>query len=272
MLDDLEKLNGLVEPPFKQSKEEIWGDLASALKAGEKTIAVYPYRRYLWRAAAVVALLIGLTVVFRFYPLTVRAPQEEVAHLTLPDGSSVVLNKGSVLTYYPLWWKVSARVTLTGEAFFSGKHAKGFSVQSVLGTVTVLGTRFDVYARRTKYSVVCFSGKVKVTSLTRKRMILTSGEKAEVGPSGEITFSKNIPLENYAWTRQQFVFTAMPLHSVFHALEKYYHVKIILQKQISSTYSGNFSTKIPVEQALNIVCKPFGLTFVKTGNRIFVVQ
>ncbi len=273
LLDDLDKLNALMEPPFSEKKEDIWKKIAPEPEAKETMVTVYPVRRKTaWMVAAALVALIGLTAVFRFYPHTVRSPQKQVVHLTLPDGSSVVLNANTKLTYYPLWWRFSAQVTLRGEAFFSGHHTKGFTVKSGLGTVTVLGTRFDVLARPTKYQVVCFGGKVKVTSLTKKRMILAAGEKAEINPAGEITYSKNIHPGNYSWTREQFIFTAVPFETVLHNLENYYRVKIILKKNISSTYTGNFSTKVSIGQALNIVCKPFGLTFVETGNRVFVVQ
>ena len=274
MLNDLNKLHGLMEVPYSKGKEEIWEALQEKMQAEEKIVRRVPlYRKTRWLAAAVVAVLIGLVALLRYYPVTVRTAPGQTASVTLPDGSSAVLNAASQLTYHPLWWKFSPDITLKGEAFFSGHHHRHFTVKSKQGMVTVLGTSFDVYARSGLYRVVCFSGKVNVTSPTRKSLVLTPGEKAEITPAGEITFSKDIRTDDYnAWTRGQFVFTAAPLSSVLDELARRYRVRIVLQKKISSGYTGNFSASIPVEEALSIVCKPFGLTFVKKDNGVYVVR
>lgn len=274
LLNDLDKLHRLMEVPYSKGKEEIWEAVQEKMPAEEKIVRPLPiYRKTRWMAAAVVALLIGLTALLRFYPVTVRTAPGQTASVALPDGSSVMLNAASWLTYHPLWWKFSPEITLEGEAFFTGRHNRHFTVRSKLGTVTVLGTSFDVYARSGLYRVVCFTGKVNVTSRTRKSLVLTPGEKAEITPAGEITFTKDIRTDDYnAWTRGQFVFTAAPLPSVLDELARRYHVRIVLQQKISSGYTGNFSASIPVEEALNIVCKPFGLTFVKKDNGIYIVR
>ncbi|VAW30035.1 hypothetical protein MNBD_BACTEROID07-1431, partial [hydrothermal vent metagenome] len=204
---------------------------------------------------------------------TIRTAPGQMATLILPDGSTAILNAQSRLTYFPLWWRFSPKVSLTGEAFFEGHHSKRFSVKSDRGTVVVLGTSFDIYARHDNYRVVCFTGKVSVTSRTRNQIILTPGEKAVVSPHGEITFFREINTRDYnAWTNHQFVFTAVPLASVLKELARRYNVEIDLKKPVQANYTGNFSAEISVEQALDIVCKPFGLTFVKTDLRHFVIQ
>jgi transmembrane sensor len=272
--EELEKLQVFLETPYARSADEIWETLQDKMSAEEKTVRVpSPYRSRWWLAAAVFALLLAFATLMRFYPHTVRTAPGAMASVTLPDGSSVMLNAQSKLTYYPFWWNFSPVIHLSGEAFFSGHHHRRFSVRSSLGTVTVLGTSFDVYARKDIYRVVCFSGKVNVTSRTRKSMVLTPGEKAEITAAGEITFSKKIAAPDYnAWTRRQFVFTDMSLPSVFNELARRYGVKIVLQKNITSDYTGNFSAALPIEEALSIVCKPFGLTFVKKDNGTFIVR
>ena len=270
----LDRLHRMLEVPFSKGKEEVWKAMQEKMTAEETVIRrAWPYRNTLWRAAAVFAALISLAALLRFYPDTIRTAPGQTASFTLPDGSSVMLNAESQLTYYPLWWKIAPKISLNGEAFFTGHHRRRFTVRSKLGTVTVLGTSFDVYARPGFYRVVCFTGKVNVTSRTQNSLVLNPGEKAEITPAGEITFSKAINTQDFkAWTRGQFVFTAAPLSSVFAELARRYHVRILLQKNIASGYTGNFSASLPVEEALNIVCKPFGLTFVKKDNGVYVVR
>jgi transmembrane sensor len=274
LLTELDKLHTLLEVPYSKDKQEIWEDLQPKTNTKEtKTRQLPATRKRWWAVAATLVVLLGLTAFLRFYAHTLRTPAGKMATVVLPDGSIATLNAQSQLTYYPLWWKIFPKIKLAGEAFFEGHHRRHFSVTSTYGTVTVLGTRFDVYARNDRYRVVCFSGKVRVTSRTKNRIILTSGEKAEVSPAGEISFFKDIPSDRYnAWTKQQFVFTSEPLSSVFAELARRYGVQIEIRSLIKARYTGNFSQKIPVEQALRIVCKPFGLTFVKTSESHFIIQ
>jgi ferric-dicitrate binding protein FerR (iron transport regulator) len=274
LLTELDKLHVSMEVPYEKGRDKIWDAMQQKMATKEIRIhRIQPARRRLWLVAATLAILMGVGALLRFYHRTIRTAPGQMVTLTLPDGSTAALNAQSVLTYYPLWWSISAKVTLTGEAFFKGHHSQRFSVKSDRGTVAVLGTSFDIYARRDNYRVVCFTGKVRVTSRTKNRIVLTPGDKAVVNPRGEITFSKEIKTRDYnAWTNHQFVFTAVPLASVLNELARRYNVKIDLRKHIQAKYTGNFSAEIPVEQALNIVCKPFGLTFVKTDSRHFVIQ
>ena len=257
-----------------KSREEIWETLHRKIDTDKTPGRSMPHhRREWWLVAATVAVLLGVTVFLRFYSHVLHTVSGEIATMKLPDGSTVTLNAQTKLTYYPLWWKISPKLTLYGEAFFQGHHSRRFTVKSERGIVTVLGTSFDIYARHDNYRVVCFTGKVRVTSPTKNRIVLTRGEKAIVTPIGDITFSKNIIPTNYnAWTNQQFVFTAEPLPSVLDELARHYNVTIDLKKNIQTLYTGNFPGKIPIEQALHIVCKPFGLTFVEKDNRHFVIQ
>ncbi len=274
LLRELDALHISMEVPYEKDFNEVWEIIQRKMTAKESRVRIHPVaRKRLWLAAATVVILIGMASLLRFYHHTIRTAPGQMVTLTLPDGSSAALNAQSELTYYPLWWSISAKVTLTGEAFFKGHHSRGLSVKSDRGTVAVLGTSFDIYARRDNYRVVCFTGKIRVTSRTKNRIILTPGDKAVVSKHGEITFSRDIKTHDYnAWTNHQFVFTAAPLVSVLNELARRYNVKIDLKKNIQANYTGNFSANIPIEQALNIVCKPFGLTFVKTDLRHFVIQ
>jgi len=274
LLRKLDKLHTSLEVPYPKSRDEVWEAMQQKMAAEEvQTPRFHPAGKRLWLVAAALVLFMGLGAILRFYPHTIRTAPGQMTTVTLPDGSTVALNAQSKLTYYPLWWNFSAKVSLSGEAFFEGDHSQRFSVKSDRGTVTVLGTSFDIYARRDNYRVVCFTGKVRVTSRTRNQIILTPGEKAEVNPRGEITFSKEIKTRDYnAWKNRQFVFTAAPLTYVLNELARRYNVEIDLKKKVQARYTGNFSADIPVTQALNIICKPFGLTFVKTNHRHFVIQ
>lgn len=63
--------------------------------------------------------------------------------MTLPDGSVVRLNSVSRLSYKPLGWYFSRSAELSGEAFFEVEKGSKFTIYSMLGSTSVLGTSFN---------------------------------------------------------------------------------------------------------------------------------
>jgi ferric-dicitrate binding protein FerR (iron transport regulator) len=274
-LKELDKLARYLSIPYKKSKAEIWESIKPEEEASEPKVISLNYRRtrMVW-AAAVVALLIGTGLTMRFYHYSVKSQPGQLATFYLPDGSEVSLSSQSKVTYYPLWWSFSRIVTLDGEAFFKVQKGKQFSVKSERGVTTVLGTSFDIYARNDNYRVVCYTGKVSVKARdSENKIILTPGEKAEIDKSGQLTFSKETKPKQYvAWLNNQFVFTSVPVELVLEEMARRYNITITIERPVKGSYTGNFSTSTPVEQAISIVCKPFGLTFVKNDEHHFIIK
>ncbi len=186
----LEELNKSLSIPYSKSREEIWE--AVNRDTIEKPVQQKPVRllrRRLLRLAAMIVLIVGSGVVLRYYHYTVVSAPGEMSAFYLPDGSEITLAAGSEASYYPLWWSVSRIVTLKGEAFFKVQKGEKFSVRSARGITSVLGTSFDIYARSDNYRVVCYTGKVNVEARkSKKQIVLTPGEKAEIDLAGDITF------------------------------------------------------------------------------------
>ena len=79
---------------------------------------------------------------------TVNVPLGAMANVTLPDGSKVWLNAGSLMTYPSDFGLEHRDLQLTGEAFFDVKSdsLKPFNVHTSGMTVKAYGTRFNVKA------------------------------------------------------------------------------------------------------------------------------
>ncbi len=125
-----------------------------------------------WSSAAAAALL--LVFAFAFWGdwfgkstdlLVVRTPFGQTESVLLPDGSQVVLNANSTLSYAEEWTQGADRqVWLKGEAHFTvqpqpATRAK-FTVITDDLSIHVLGTVFNVYAREQGTEVTLEEGKV----------------------------------------------------------------------------------------------------------------
>jgi ferric-dicitrate binding protein FerR (iron transport regulator) len=276
--ESFEKLEKRLSVPVTRSKEDVWSELENKLSAAgqpaqkAKAINLYIPRTALAIAAGVI-IVMSITAVLRFYSVSYVSPQGKRLSLMLPDSSTVILNSDTKLSYYPLWWSFSRELELDGEAWFSVKKGKRFSVYSKRGVTRVLGTSFNIFARDDIYKVECITGKVEVESkITKKHIILNPSDEAEIGADGNILYRKNINLEPViAWKQGLFIFTSTPLKQVIDEIERRYGVKIELKTDVNAVYTGSFPDSLDVFSAINLVCKPFGLKFAVDKNGTVVI-
>jgi transmembrane sensor len=151
---------------------------------------------YISSAAAVVAfVLLGFWL--NSAKVTIDTRYGERKNITLPDGSLVVLNANSSLSY-PLLWRINRHrnVQLKGEAYFKVVHLNKdtahiaekdrFRVQTNRLHIEVLGTEFDVKDRNQTAKISLMKGSVSVLSLISgehyilkpKQMALETGGNA----------------------------------------------------------------------------------------------
>ncbi|MEZ5071747.1 MAG: FecR domain-containing protein [Bacteroidales bacterium] len=269
--------------PFSKSKEEAWAELSERMvhsKTQEKGIEKRAVvRRFLpetkWIAAAAsMALLLSLSPFLRYHVRTVESEAGERLSVVLPDGSTAQLNSGSTLRYHPLWWTFRREVDLEGEAYFEVEKGSDFRVLSHRGITSVLGTRFNVYARNREYRVECHSGRVRVASRERGETVtLEARQGATLRPNGQLeTRSMNDAQEIPAWMSRTLVFAATPLHLVLEEVERQYGIDIETENLGKSMYSGVFSLELPVENVLSLLCRPFDLDYVKRSETQYIIS
>ncbi|SHN33268.1 FecR family protein [Cyclobacterium lianum] len=214
-------------------------------------------RRYLFdafgiRVAGILALAIGMGFLFRWIysepviPLTdtpesVYVEHKTVpgvkSHLTLSDGSVVILNSGSELRYLKNFEKNRREVFLEGEAFFSVARdsLKPFSVNSRGSTTTALGTSFNVkaYAGET-VNISLLTGKVAVDMKedANEAVTLLPGEGLVIDTEKEqlakTRFDKDLVI---GWTRKWIIFKETPLMEAIRVLENWYGVQISIENR-----------------------------------------
>nr|NQU91486.1 FecR family protein [Bacteroidota bacterium] len=262
-----------IEIPFDKSRQDVWELLAGKLEEKPEATKIRFFRnRFVTTIAASVLILLGTFSVMRFYSKTIVNPRGQHITVNLPDGSVVELNAQSTLNYHPYWWNFSRKIDFSGEGFFRIAKGGKLEVSSAAGKTIVLGTSFNIYARNNIYKVTCVTGKVKVVSSTSEEAILTPNYHAEIDPAGSIMVKK---LENpeapTRWTNHMFNFTSAPLMLVIGEIERQYNVAVKTNTHLDLVYTGYFSKDMPVEQVLNLICKPFGLTFVKKSDDQYLI-
>ena len=210
-------------------------------KPKTKVVKMAPWKQ--WSAiAASFVLIASVFFVFSNNTITISTDYAETTDFLLPDASEVVVNAGSELSYSEKKWSKQRKVSLRGEAFFRVNKGKTFDVITTQGTVTVVGTQFNVRQRNDYFEVSCFEGKVKVTTKTDSVM-LSQGEAAIVidGTLREIAaFNASAP----DWMRNESAFDKLPFNLVVEELERQFNVTIIYDATLSKKiFSGSFGHK-----------------------------
>ena len=247
-------------PEWRKSKVEIWNEIFSDVDSVETISKVR--RHYFWKyaAAAVIALIItGISFAY-LYTRTETVASGNHLSVHLPDGSNVKLNAESEIKYKPFRWFVLREVTLKGEACFEVTQGKRFTVKSGQNQVRVLGTSFNVFARAEKYSVTCLTGKVEV---------MTNLENIILTPNMQATWRNGVMqvveiadvAQSIGWTQNKFIFIGVPLTEVVKEIERQYGIRVTTSSNLDHLYTGNFSKSNAPEEILQIIGKPFGITF-----------
>lgn len=240
----------------------------SRTPAGGKVVRMRPLSRWIGVAAAVVLMLGAATFYLASRADKVEAGYAQRQEVRLPDASEVVLNAGTELRYRGDRWDVKRLVELQGEAFFKVAKGETFTVETGSGSVTVLGTQFNVLQRGDFFVVSCYEGLVRVdaqgTSVelpagTSYRLVAGKGQKTEITPA-------NGP----SWIHSESTFNSMPLSYVLEEFQRQYDMEVeTRQVNTSQTFTGTFSNT-NMNLALESISAPFQLTFEVTGNKVLL--
>ncbi len=267
---DFLKKSANAQIPVKRSKEAIWDNISDAIDDNDenstKTIVLW---RYVGVAAAVSVLITFWLLFFNKAPEQIMLATEvgESIDQELPDGSTVSLNASSSISYSEDWDRV---ISLEGEAFFEVMKGEKFEVITPLGTVEVLGTSFNVFARNNDFEVSCKTGEVWVT-IQEKQVVeeLTPGEMISLKADTIIRMDR-LPDLMGKWQSGEFYFNNQPLDHVIEELKRQFNVEIEYEAS-ELLFSGYFINE-NVETALDMVCLPLGLQYQKTGQNAFAIS
>jgi len=184
------------------------------------------------------------------------APKGNKTQIVLPDSTHVWLNSGSELKYPSDYSEQNREVQMKGECFFDvvKDPAHPFIVSGSKFKVKVYGTRFNVNEdnARDMADVTLVSGKVQVFNLQDKLISdLKPGEQLILS-EGKYRLQKAENLEALtAWLNNMLIFDNQPFEDVIHYLEKWYGVKIQLDKDLY--YRHNYTFKVKTESLREVM-------------------
>ena len=224
-----------------------------------------------WMAAASAILLMFFSWMWLSQSTVVRVavPLASMHSVTLPDGSTVLLNAGSELSYDPYQWQEGVRqLSLSGKGYFEVKKGSNFKVITPLGYVTVLGTSFNVNTFNNHLKVACFTGKVHATDHQGGAVILLPGDKVSTNKIGKLKAIRKVDVTlDQEWKYGTFRYQNEEIDLVWKEIERQFAIVVIDQTASARSYTGSFSNK-NIDTALRNICLPMGLNYQLSNDTI----
>jgi transmembrane sensor len=233
---------GKQENSFNPNAEAALKKINQKLDYSESTAQDHKTIRMVYNAvkvAAAVLLLIGLFILFKTFNPKPAATFSEVVtgkgekkEVLLSDGSHVWLNALSKIKYPAAFAQKERHVILDGEAYFevAKNPKKPFVIETANSLTTVLGTCFNVRARKGEEKVVVTvaEGKVAFKGKSQASQVkLIAGEKGVLSlQTGSLVSESNSDPNFMAWKTGKLVFKNTALKDVAKTLSDYYGVKI----------------------------------------------
>lgn len=248
---------GALEAPVDESFERLKS------RMNQKRGVVRSLQPLRW-AAGIAASIIVLFGVFTFLDdnvVTFNTNYGEQQTIALLDGSQVILNAKSTLSYNEDDWSSNRSLELNGEAYFKVEKGSTFTVNTENGSVTVLGTQFDVNTFSDYFEVTCYEGKVRVESLNETYVLVPGQTVRRINGDPADQWESNVIAPS--WIAGESSFKSVPIEYVISTLESQYDVTIHAENiDDSIIYTGSF-THEDLDVALQTVFRSLNLNYIE---------
>lgn len=267
-----------IEIPSSINEHDAWQRFKQRTEQQAPVVSLSSWVNKLKVAASVIIVAGLMTLGYLIWDKITSAPVTFVAVNesktdTLPDGSSVTLNKNSSIQYAGRLKGKQRKIKLKGEAFFNvtPDKDKPFVVEVNDIIVTVLGTSFNIKSIDGNTEVIVESGSVQVK---KKNKAITLQPKEKVIIAGQDTAlhkeASTDKLYNYYRTRE-FVCDNTPLWKLVEVLNEAYQSNIVIENPglrnlpLTTTFNNE-----ELDNILNIISETFNISVERNANKIIL--
>jgi ferric-dicitrate binding protein FerR (iron transport regulator) len=185
------------------------------------------------------------------------------------------MNSGSKLRFPKRFVGDARKVRLQGEAFFHvAQGGVPFNVITENATTQVLGTQFNVWARKGETRVVVKEGCVKLSAASDEsnHVVLKKDEMNQVVGDNAPGETRKVDADRLlGWIENRLTFESVPLEEVVEELERFHDIRIRIDNHRLARYpmTGEFHN-MTVQKILESICLTLEASFRKEGE-IYVI-
>lgn len=263
-----EEENNVLSKIFKDGGEDIfdeycrrkWAEndcrIPTSVKARIRQSLFTKMPRVKWRRVIASASAVFAAAVILFMCMLWSRPSENAdpeifeivaergqkSSVTLPDGSRVMINSASTISYTSDYNVKERNVFLSGEAYFdvASNADIPFVVHADKVSVTALGTEFNVkaYAEDPYIVTTLVEGSVRTEAGTQYEL-LTRAQEASYNKEADVLLAYDVKDISRAvpWIRNELLFENESLADIAVTLERMYNVTIVFEEEAAKGYS-----------------------------------
>lgn len=246
-------------------------------------------RKQLWKYALPLAASITLLLSLSIHYLRPKAATPNVEYytyltndnktdLTMDDGTKIVLNKHSRLTYSSDYGIARRSIQLEGEAFFEVEKdtLRPFCVETGNTSITVLGTVFNVkneigsdeIAATLIEGSICFNAQ-------EQKVILKPGQQLTFNETTKDIGVKPVDTDKYtSWKCGLLKYKSIPFAELIAELKHIYKVDIRIENQRlvdpGIVVSGTFSEEQNIEEILTVIANSLPFRWKKQDEVYYI--
>ena len=290
-----EKMEALASLWEEAGQQRVPQGMQQSIRRMQQNIGMRPvssqkkYILRIWQVASVLLLAVSSVSIYLLLEkddfssdlIECHIPTAEIHELTLPDGTSVMLNSKSTLFYPESFNGKTRSVYLIGEGYFKVMPDKEhpFIVKGSDFQVTALGTEFNVntYSVNDEVYTTLVSGSVKVEyDNLISSVILKPNQQLSYNKLTKKSRLQQSQVDDViAWQRGELVFSDAHLEDIFTRLEHKYPYTFVysFHSLNNNTYSFRFPKNVTLEEIMLIISQVVGdIHYVIKDNKCYITN
>lgn len=246
--------------------DQNWNQFARQL---EKSTIKMPnrFKWYKYAAAAAIFIFSSLFLYQSFFSGNVAQLAQKNELFVLPDGSELIMNSGSEITFNEKTFLTDRTIFLNGDVLFRVKsnQKNPFFLITSNSKIEVTGTKFRVFAKNDNTAVSLYKGELQIESV-KQVILLKSGENA-ICVEGELkkTNSKLVDI-SAEWFSLDF--ESIPFSEIVKNLERRFDVEVKYPQNIKNQKYTIKAEGLKLEEILTILTELTNTSVTTNGRFI----
>ncbi|HLR33342.1 MAG TPA: FecR domain-containing protein, partial [Fodinibius sp.] len=234
-----------------------------------------------WKIAASILLVIGVISAWagmRFWtpPVTSYTTSNiEQRIITLPDGSTVRLNRNSTISFQKGLSGPARKVTLQGEAFFKVAHKadRPFIIHTGHAVIRDIGTSFNVKQQKDGRVVVAMKegrATLRGQQASRKEAAMLTKNNVGILDKGHVTTTTQDNIQNYlGWMEGRLVFKSTSFAKVVRQLDHIYGIHSQLaDSSLSALTLTAYTQDTSLSEVLDMIALSLEIKYQRKGQTV----
>ncbi|TCD28253.1 DUF4974 domain-containing protein [Pedobacter psychrodurus] len=205
----------------------------------------------------------------------VSTPNGGEYRVTLSDGSMVMLNAGSKLSFPTDFRGSERKVYVEGEAFFkvAKNPLKPFIVNVAGNEIKVLGTQFNVssYPEDEGTQATLLEGSIQFSNANGDQVVLKPNQQV-TAHHGKLDLQAVSAEDFNTWTKGEFLFNDVPLSIVMQKLARWYNVEVDVKSIPQKNLYLKISRKADIDEVLDAISTATAYRFKIKENKIMLKE